>query len=318
MIKKITKQRITQVFSLLTISMTAFVSLASEDKPIDMAFVPAGAFVMGANAVDDDGKAKEFGSIKPWYLDEEPRQEVTLPAFWIDLYEVSNKQFRDFIISENYWVPETWRNNGYLLTRPVLMQADLATLIRLGDKLFRLDMNVYEMSKEELITAIEQQQKGMDDIPVTGITWENARAYCAWKGKRLPSEAEWEKAARGEKGLIFPWGNEWDESKLNAGENEDWPLGFAPVNAYEQGRSPYGVYNMSGNVMEWVADWYGPYDGSNHKTEAFGREYKVVRGGGWGGEGHYAITHFYRAAYRFYLKPTATYVDLGFRCAKNG
>ena len=127
-----------------------------------------------------------------------------------------------------------------------------------------------------------------------------------------------EKAARGEKGLVFPWGNEWNESNLNAGENEDWPLGFAPINAYEQGRSPYGVYNLSGNVMEWVADWYGPYTGSNYKTEAFGREYKVVRGGGWGGEGHYAITHFYRAAYRFYLKPAATYVDLGFRCAQDG
>ena len=235
----------------------------------------------------------------------------------LDKFEVTNAEFREFVITENYWVPETWRINGYLLTRPVLMQADLATLIRLADKLFRLDMNVYNMSQSELLDAIEKQQQGMDALPISGVTWQHAQDYCQWRGKRLPKEAEWEKASRGNKAPEYPWGNEWDESRLNAGENEDWPLGFAPVDAYESGRSPYGVYNMSGNVMEWVADWYQPYPGNDYKAEAYGEEYKVVRGGGWGGDGHYAISHFYRSAYRFYLRPASTFVDLGFRCAKD-
>ncbi len=286
-------------------------------KPENMVWVPEGVFIMGATLGDDDGKAEEFGAIKPWYLDEMPRRKVKLPAFWIDKYEVSNADFKAFVISENYWVPKTWRDNGYLLGREVLIQADLATLIRLADRVFRLDMNVYEMSKPELLDEIEKYQRELDNLPVSGVTWENARDYCVSQGKRLPTEAEWEKAARGALGLEYPWGNEWDEHRLNAGENEDWPQGFAPVDAYKNGVSPYGVYNMSGNVMEWVADWYAAYPESKHESAAFGEEYKVVRGGGWGGDGHYAISHLYRSAYRFYLRPTSSFVDLGFRCAKD-
>jgi formylglycine-generating enzyme required for sulfatase activity len=308
---------ISKIF-LLAIALWSVIGGADENPaPARMAYVPAGSFIMGTNSADDEGRAKEFGSIKSWYLDEAPQHEVTLPSFWIDQHEVTNAEFRAFIIAENYWVPNTWRDNGYLLSRQILMQADLATVIRLADKIFRLDMNVYDMSKTELLNAIEKQQKALDDLPVTGVAWEHARAYCAWQGKRLPTEAEWEKAARGAKALEFPWGNDWDESRLNAGENEEWPLGFAPVGSYETGRSPYGVYDMSGNVMEWVFDWYEPYPESKYQSEAFGRQYKVVRGGGWGGDGHYAVSHFYRAAYRFYLKPSATYVDLGYRCAKD-
>ena len=283
----------------------------------DMVHIPAGPFVMGATPVDDDGKAKEFGSIKPWYLDEAPQQQINVDAFWIDKHEVSNQDFREFVITQNYWVPDTWRANGYLLTREVLAQADLATIIRLADKLFRLDMNVYDMTREQLLQAIEKQQQGMNNLPISGVMWKHAADYCKWKGKRLPTEREWEKAARGDQGREYPWGNEWQEERLNAGENEEWPLGFAPVDAYSNGVSPYGVYNMSGNVMEWVEDWYQPYPGNQYKTDAYGEQYKVVRGGGWGGDGHYAIRHFYRTAYRMYLRPGSTFVDLGFRCAKD-
>jgi formylglycine-generating enzyme required for sulfatase activity len=91
-----------------------------------------------------------------------------------------------------------------------------------------------------------------------------------------------------------------------------------PVGSFEAGKSFYGVYDMAGNVMEWVADWYQPYPGNRYRSDDFGEKYKVVRGGGWGGLGHYVISHFYRAAYRFYLTPDARYEDLGFRCAKDG
>lgn len=272
---------------------------------------------MGATPKDDEGRAKEFGSIKPWYLDEAPRREESLPAFSIDKYEVSNRQYRDFVIEKNYIVPQTWRENGYLLTRPVLIQADLATLIRLAEKTYQLDMNVYDMTKEQLLDEIEKKVAALDDLPINGVAWEHADAYCKSQGKRLPTEKEWEKAARGDKGFEYPWGDEWDESRVNAGENESWPFGFAPVHSYDNGVSPYGVYNMAGNVMEWVADWYQPYPQSTYKSDAFGEKYKIARGGGWGGNGHYAISHLYRTAYRMYMRPNSTFVDLGFRCAKD-
>ena len=79
----------------------------------------------------------------------------------------------------------------------------------------------------------------------------------------------------------------------------------------------YGLYDMAGNVMEWVQDWYQAYPGSAYASEAYGKTYKVVRGGGWGGLGHYALAQFYRAAYRLYMRPDALFTDIGFRCAKD-
>ncbi|TPW13708.1 MAG: hypothetical protein FD130_1523 [Halothiobacillaceae bacterium] len=282
----------------------------------DMVLIPAGPFLRGSPPLDDGGKAKEFGAIKPWYLDEAPQQTLLLPAYWIDKYEVTNAQFREFVVQTNYWVPETWQQNGYLLTRAVLAQADLPQLRQLAVATFRLDANVKVMDQEALLTAIERHQEQQRRLPVSGVSWANAHAYCQWAGKRLPSEVEWEKAARGRDGWEYPWGSEWDSQHLNVGEGDQWAEGVAPVGSYESGKSPYGVYDMAGNVMEWVADWYEPYPGSHYKSDAFGRQYKVVRGGGWGGLGHYVMGHFYRAAYRSYLKPAAAFPDLGFRCAK--
>ncbi len=293
--------------------------LAAQQAPApqDMVLIPAGPFVMGSDRVDEDALSKEYGFGKPLYLDEHPRRTVHLPAFYIDKYEVTYAQYRDFVVERNYWVPEVWRRNGYLLTREVLQVADLPTLRHLAANTYRLNLDVRRLDREALLDAIDALRRSWDRLPISEVSWEDARNYCAWAGKRLPTEAEWEKAARGPEGLEYPWGNEWRTDAANIGGDPESEMGVMPVGSFPAGRSPYGVYDMAGNVMEWVADWYGPYPGSDYVSKDFGKKFKVVRGGGWGGVGHYALRHFYRTAYRFYLAPESRFNDLGFRCAKD-
>ena len=282
----------------------------------EMVRIPAGEFIMGSDKIDVGKKAEEYGSSKPWYLDEHPRHKVKLPAYYIDKYEVTNAQYREFVVKTDYWVPEAWKDNGYLLAPEVLAIADLPTLRRLATDTFHLDMDTRVMGREALIKAIGVQQAKHDKLPVTDVNWFNAHDYCTWVGKRMPTEAEWEKAARGTDGREYPWGNDFDKTRLNGG-GQDWEFGVAPVGSYPSGASPYGVMDMAGNVMEWVRDWYEPYPGSTDKDDSFGKKNKVVRGGGWGGVGHYALSQFYRAAYRFFMRPDSQYADIGFRCAKD-
>jgi formylglycine-generating enzyme required for sulfatase activity len=151
-------------------------------------------------------------------------------------------------------------------------------------------------------------EKGYEDHPVTNVSWYGAQAYCETFGMRLPTEAEWEKAARGTDGRRYPWGNSTDPGKLNAAHR----LGdTAPVGTHPEGASPYGVHDLAGNVWEWTADWYAAYPGSPHTSTFFGKKYKVVRGGSWNHPDSDAS-----AAHRDLAHPARRIHVVGFRCAR--
>ncbi len=281
-----------------------------------MVFVPAGPFILGSNKIDDSGKQQEYGLVNPLYVDEHPRQTQVVNGFYIDKFEVTNAAYKQFVKQTQRKEPFGWSQNGYNLIKKRLELTDLDTLRWIATEYFKLDLDVTTMSKTALLQVMLKDQQIKDTLPVTGVTWIDAHDYCRWAGKRLPTEYEWEKAARGTDGQEYPWGNEWDPDVTNTGDNTDWPEGITPVGSFPKNLSPYGAFDMSGNVWEWVDSWYQPYPGSKLEREAFGEKNKVLRGGG-GGVGHYALSVFYRAAARSFAPPTTSSDDIGFRCAKS-
>jgi len=163
----------------------------------------------------------------------------------------------------------------------------------------------------------EPSWKWQDTHPIVNVSWEDAKAYADWAGAALPTEAQWEKAARGTDGRIYPWGNDWDATKCSnsVGAGDNGPAATSPVGSFPTGASPYGCLDMAGNVWEWCADWYS----ENYYTNAPAKNpigpttgtSRVLHGGSWGIDEQRA----FRTAFRFSDIPLGRSYDFGFRCA---
>jgi iron(II)-dependent oxidoreductase len=254
--------------------------------------VPAGAFTMGT-------------STEPWALDNErPAHQVEVGAFWIDTVPVSNARYQEFIADGGYDCPEFWTPTGWAYRQKAGLAAPLFWSRDGGSWLRRRFGRVEEAPPSE---------------PVQHVCWYEAAAYAKWAGRRLPTEAEWEKAARHDpasgRSRRYPWGDDDPTpERANLGQRHLQP---APVGSYPAGASAYGVRQLIGDVWEWVdsdlAEYPGfrPYPYPEYSEVFFGPEYKVLRGGAWATD-QVAC----RGTFRNWDYPIRRQIFAGFRTAR--
>ena len=196
--------------------------------------------------------------------------------------------------------------NAYYMDRKEVTQAEYERYVKMT-KRGKTFVPVFE----DDISKIQKPE-----LPAIGMSWADAEAYCKWAGKRLPSEAEWEKAARGESKRKYAWGTEFETGRANLDGNEDGFQYLAPPGSFESGRSPYGLYDMTGNIAEWVADSYGEdyYKKTSYRNPKGPEEgnHKIIRGGSWRETPLNA-----RLTKRFQAKMWRTDSTIGIRCAKD-
>jgi formylglycine-generating enzyme required for sulfatase activity len=243
----------------LILASTSTSGLAANSE---MVLIERGEFVMGNDVLD--GRLGFEVSV-----DSIPKHRVKVKAFYIDRYEVTVAQYREFVKVTGNELPAIWKD---------------------------YEMFGYPPPKK--------------DHPVVDVNFHNAEAFCLWTGKRLPTEAEWEKAARGTDGRVFPWGNDLNPDYMTT---EDQGRSFTtPVGTMIKDVSPYGVYDMAGNAMEWTASVYAPYPGGMRTFEPDDR-FRVLRGGAWS----MPAQPFARSSHRHFRLASLAQPDFGFRCAKD-
>jgi formylglycine-generating enzyme required for sulfatase activity len=261
--------------------------------------VPAGPFLMGTPERELDGLVK-LGANRDWISNEVPQHEVDLPAYAISRYPVTNAEFARFVEDGGYTDPGYWTGAGW---------------------------QVKEREGWTQPRYWEDEAWNDPSQPVVGVSWYEALAYCRWLAARtgwdyrLPSEAEWEKAARGTDGRRYPWGNAWDPARCN--NKETGPGSTTPVGQYPEGDSPYGVSEMVGQVWEWCSSKYGgsgtqpqfgyPYNPDDGREDLEGDETRILRGGSWYNDAPAGVC---RCGYRRGAYPGDGGSDRGFRCVR--
>jgi len=225
-----------------------------------MVYVPAGEFLMGSTEADvAQALESDEGWAADWFDGELPQHTVYLDAYWIDKYEVTNQQYDQFIAAGGYDQREFWTQEGW-------------------------DWRTREERTQPQYW--DSAPWNTPSLPVVGVVWFEAVAYCRWAGARLPTDAEWERAAgwdaaTGEK-RVYPWGNEWDPSRANTKESDQQGT-TAPGEYCPQGESPVGACDMAGNVWEWCSSLYMPYPYDPHdgREDLEAKGTRVLRSGSW-------------------------------------